>query len=245
MLKVYICEDDAKQCMHVKSIIEKAILIEAYDMELVMFTSDPHKIIESIQNTNNTGIYFLDIDLKTDIDGFILAESIRKQDPRGFIIFITANADMLPLTFKYKCEAMDYIIKGPDTDYIKRINSCLQEANDRFSGQNSLNTKVFNFKFGDTISHERFDNIILFENNPDNPHKISMYSTNRVVDFRSALKEVEKNLDERFAKCSNRCIINLDMLDYVDKKGNIVTMKTGQTVLASTRYIRSLLKKIQ
>jgi DNA-binding LytR/AlgR family response regulator len=70
-----------------------------------------------------------------------------------------------------------------------------------------------------------------------------MYSTNRVVEFRSALKDVEKSLDERFIKCSNRCIINSDMLESVDRKENIIIMKTGQTVTVSTRYIRTLLKK--
>lgn len=45
------------------------------------------------------------------MNGFELAQEIRKFDPRGFIIFITTHAELSYMTFTYKVEALDYIIK--------------------------------------------------------------------------------------------------------------------------------------
>lgn len=245
MLKIYICEDEHRQLLKLKNIIQNNIFMQAYDMELSIITPNPYEIINELKKTSFTGIYFLDIDLKSKLNGFDLAESIRKYDPRGFIIFITAKINMLPLTFKYKCEAMDYIIKAPETNMGVRIAECLNEANARFSVQNSSVNKVFSFKFGDTIINEEFNNIVLIETNAENPHKLSMYAIGRALDFRESLKEVEKKLDKRFMKCSGSCIINTDMVENVDKKSRIITLKTGQTVSVSTRSIKSLLERIE
>ena len=111
MLKAFICEDNKNQREKLTKIIEDIILIENYDMDLGLSTSDPYELINSITGTTNTGIYFLDVDLHSDINGIQLAEKIREHDPRGFIVFITTHAEMSYLTFIYKVEAMDYIIK--------------------------------------------------------------------------------------------------------------------------------------
>lgn len=243
MLDIYICEDDMKQLVKFKNTIANAVMMEPYDMELSVTTANPHEVIEVMKQSNNTGIYFLDIDLKSDIDGFDLSEAIRRYDPRGFIIFITANADMFQLTFKYKCEAMDFIVKGSETNIDDRIRECLKEANIRFLGRDNKHKEVFIFKFGDTFSHEEFGNIVFFEINADNTHKVSMYSMQRAVDFRSSLKEVETGLDNRFIRCNNSCIINIDMIENINKRERLVTMKTGQKIDISIRSVRPIIMK--
>ena len=52
-----------------------------------------------------TGIYFLDVDLKSDINGIKLGSKIREKDTRGFIIFTTTHLEMSYFAFKYKVEA--------------------------------------------------------------------------------------------------------------------------------------------
>lgn len=244
MLDVYICEDNVRQLSRLKTIVANNIMIEPYDMKLCVSTTDPYELIEVMKESSNTGIYFLDIDLKADINGFDLSESIRKYDPRGFIIFITANANMFQLTFKYKCEAMDFIVKDTKTNIGDRIRECLKEANTRFVGRETKRKEVFVFKFGDAISHEEFENIIFFEINVDNPHKVCMYSMQRAVDFRSSLKEVETCLDDRFIRCNGSCIINTDMIESLDKKIRLVTMKTGQRIDVSMRSVKPIMIKI-
>jgi len=124
VLKIFICEDNKVQREKFENIIENIIIIENYDMDLQLSTEDPFEIINYLKSNNTSGLYFLDVDLHSDINGIQLAEKIREYDPRGFIVFITTHAEMSYLTFLYKVEAMDYIIKDNYNNIQQRISEC-------------------------------------------------------------------------------------------------------------------------
>ena len=111
MIDVYICEDDIKQLDTIKKYVQNTIIIEELDMNITLATNDPHTVLEKLQNAQNPGLFFLDIELRSDMDGLFLAQKIRKHDPRCFIIFITSHSEMSFMTFQYKVEALDFIIK--------------------------------------------------------------------------------------------------------------------------------------
>ncbi|MFR6242645.1 MAG: hypothetical protein ACLUJ1_14485 [Mediterraneibacter faecis] len=64
--------------------------------------------------------------------GLILAQELRKIQPRCFIIFITSHSEMSILTFQYKVEALDFIIKDSSENIRKRIHECLMDINKKF-----------------------------------------------------------------------------------------------------------------
>lgn len=112
MLPVYICEDDYEILCIQKEYIEKQILINGYDMKIVVCSRHPEEIIETAKNSTQRGIYFLDIELKSEpMDGFGLGSKIRETDPRGFIIYITAFGELAFETFRYHLEAMTILLK--------------------------------------------------------------------------------------------------------------------------------------
>ena len=112
MLDIYICEDNKKQLSLFTGYIRDALLIENLDMQIVLASSDPDEILEGMKASSNMGVFFLDIDLKSRINGLTLAQEIRKLQPRCFIIFITSHSEMGFLTFQYKVEPLDFIIKS-------------------------------------------------------------------------------------------------------------------------------------
>lgn len=240
MLKAFICEDNKKQKEKITKIIEDIILIENYDIDLGLSTSDPYELITSITGTTNTGIYFLDIDLHSDINGIQLAEKIREHDPRGFIVFITTHAEMSYLTFIYKVEAMDYIIKDNYADIKQRIKDCIQNAHDRYKSKSSELQKVFSIKVNDKIINIDYNDILFFETS-STIHKIILHSINRQVEFYGKMKEIEKNLDDRFIRCHTSFIINRDKIKEIDKKNRIAYMINDEECLISTRSIKKLL----
>ena len=71
--------------------VQNAVLIEELDIQLILDTGDPYVLLEKLKTSQNTGIYFLDIDLGSNINRMKLAQQIRLFAPRGFIIFITAH----------------------------------------------------------------------------------------------------------------------------------------------------------
>lgn len=239
MLKAFVCEDNQNQKEKLTKIIEDIILIENYDIDLALSTSDPYELIDNIKGTSNTGIYFLDVDLHSDINGIQLAEKIRKHDPRGFIIFITTHAEMSYLTFIYKVEAMDYIIKDNYNNIKQRISECINNAHNKYKTKSSELQKIFSIKVEDKIINIDYNDILFFETS-STIHKVVLHSLNRQVEFYSKMKEVENSLDERFIRCHNSFIVNKDKIKELDKKNRIAYMINGEKCLISTRGIKNL-----
>lgn len=146
MLKVFICEDNKEERERFSKIISDIILIENYDIELELVSSNPNELINHIAKNDFSGLYFLDIDLKSEINGIELAAKIRKYDSRGFIVFITTHAEMSYLTFIYKVEAMDYIIKDDYNRIRERIGQCIEDANTKYSAKTTELQKNFYYQ---------------------------------------------------------------------------------------------------
>ncbi len=63
MLNIFVCEDNPAQRQTIVQIIQNIVLIEELDMRLVLAAGDPYVLLDKVKTTQNTGIYFLDIDL--------------------------------------------------------------------------------------------------------------------------------------------------------------------------------------
>lgn len=240
MLKVFICEDNKEQLMNFKKIVNNVLLIENFDMELALATSSPHELIEYINGGTISGIYFLDIDLHADINGIELAEKIRKIDPRGFIIFVTTHAEMSYLTFIYKVEAMDFIIKDNYKNIKERIHECIKNANEKYSCKAGIN-KVFNIKSEDMVINIDYNNIIFFETSPS-IHKVIVHCEDRQIEFYGRMKEIEEIVKgDNFYRCHTSFIINKSKIEKIDKKNRVVYMTSGEECLISTRGLKGLL----
>ncbi len=103
-------------------------------MKLLISTDNPEELIEQLKKSENTGLYFLDIDLKSSKNGLMLAKEIREYDPRGFIVFITSHSEMSFITFQYKVEALDFILKNDPHQLQHRICECIENVNSTPSG---------------------------------------------------------------------------------------------------------------
>ena len=77
MLDIFVCEDNDAQRRTVVKIIENTVLMEELDMQLALDTGDPYVLLEKVKTSQNTGIYFLDIDLSSNMNGMKLAQQIR------------------------------------------------------------------------------------------------------------------------------------------------------------------------
>lgn len=239
MLKVFICEDNYMQKESIENIIKNTIAKEELDIEIALSTSMPNKILDYISINQEEGIYFLDIDLNSDINGIQLAEQIRQYDPRGFIVFVTTHAEMSYLTFIYKVEAMDYIIKDDYFNMEERIAQCILNANKKYTTKKNNTRKIFTIKVEDRIINIDFDDIIYFQTS-EVTHKLILHTESRQIEFFARIKEVEKQLDNRFCRCHRSYIINKDYVKEIDTKKRIVYMINGIKCLASVRLIKKL-----
>ena len=67
-LPIILCDDDTLLLSHYKSVIENWIMINDYEMKLVLATTDPEDIFLFLKNNKFTNsLFFLDIDLGNNL----------------------------------------------------------------------------------------------------------------------------------------------------------------------------------
>jgi two-component system response regulator AgrA len=241
MLRIYICEDEDAQRLKIAKCITDYIMAENYDAQLSLAASGPDELLAAITGSRDTGLYFLDVDLNHEMNGIKLAETIRRHDPRGYIIFITTHGEALPLTFKYKVEAMDYIIKDDIENIGPRIAACVKDAYTKHTSQaDSGHNYVFKMTEQRLVAMP-YDKIIFIETAPNVPRKVILHSDDGLYEYYGKLDEIHKKLDGRFFRCHKSFIVNTRAIETVDGKDGLIRLRGGQSCLASTRRVNKLI----
>ncbi len=239
MLNIFVCEDNLVQRRTIVQIIQNAVMIEELDMKLVLDSGDPYVLLEEIKASQNTGIYFLDIDLNSDMNGMKLAQQIRRLDPRGFIIFITAHSELSYMTFQYRVEAMDFVLKDNPVEAKVKIKECLLNAMERYTLHTNKTRKVYTTQVGGRKISVDYDDIFFFETS-GNIHKVILHAKDRQIEFSSTMKELTSTLDDNFVRCHRSFLVNKNNIKEVDAKNRIIYFTNGETCLMSTRMMKGL-----
>lgn len=239
MIPLYLCEDDGMQLKRLVSLIENMTLIYDWDMSIVAAVSSPAALLAAASTTKpETAIYFLDIDLKSDMDGVTLATEIRKFDPRAFIVFVTTHDEMVFYTLQYKVEPLDYIIKD-SPDFTNQIKSSLQNAYNKYQVPNIPILDTIAIPVEKRVIILPMDDIMYIEPSYQ-AHKIVIHKINERLEITSSLKNIKKKLDERFVHCHKAYIINCHHVTEINKDTLTVTFKNGETCPCSVRLCTSL-----
>ena len=239
MLDIFVCEDNAAQRRTVVNIIQNTVLIEELDMQLTLDTGDPYMLLEKVKTSQNTGIYFLDIDLNSNMNGMKLAQQIRLYDPRGFIIFITAHSELSYMTFQYRVEAMDFVLKDNPAEAKVKLRECLLNAMERHTLQTNKTHKVYTLEVGGRKINVNYEDILFFETS-SNIHKVILHAKDRQIEFPGTIKELASALSGDFVRCHQSFLINKKNIKEIDAKSRIIHFINGETCLMSTRMMKAL-----
>lgn len=239
MLKVFICEDNDQQRFKIETLIKNYIMMEELDMTIALSTHDPYDILTYIDESHDTtGVFFLDIDLESDIDGIQLGSKIRNKCIDSKIIFITTHSELLSLTFTYKVEAMDYIAKDNDATLFIRIKSAIDQALQHYQRKSTQKNERISIKVGSQIRTFSLKDIMFFETSPT-PHKIELHLLNSSLEFYGKINEVVE-LSPSFKRVHHSFVVNQENVISIDKKKRELTMVNGEICLASARLIKNI-----
>ncbi|GFP78028.1 LytR/AlgR family response regulator transcription factor [Clostridium fungisolvens] len=242
-MNIILCEDDEKQRIDILRNIDYIIKENNLEMSVYMSTDSPYDVLKIADESSEVKLYILDVELNSDIDGIELADKIRNKDPLSFLIFITSHSELAYLTFKYKVEAFDYIVKDSRGNLFKELNDALIKIQRR-SSNGDENKKFFIIRDGRSITKIELEDILFFETTTIK-NKLKVNCINRCKEFYSKLKDVEECLDERFIKCHKSFIVNTDNIELINKKEKLIYMKNGQTCYLSKTYTKELLEKLK
>lgn len=227
MIPVYICDDEQAISRRLKKIISDQIMILNSDMGPVQTADCPAGLLELQQQNMVPAIYFLDIDFPGQISGLELAQKLRRYDPRGFIVFITAHGDLAFETFRLRLEAMDYIVKGDYDAMSVRVRACLTSIQDRLRDEPSGQGRYCTLKLFDTIRHIPIEDILYFEA-LGYKHTLRLHLVNELLEFNSSLEHFGEQLGDGFWRCHRGFLVNREHIRTVHLKEQIVELDTGE-----------------
>ena len=243
MIHIYLCEDDERQLKRWKDIIEKYLLMNSTESVLYCATSIPDELISTRKKSNIIGLYFLDIDLQSKQNGIELAQEIRRYDPRGYIVFVTTHSEMAVLTFQYKVEAMDFIVKDEPKTLPDQICACVRNAEINYKNQLNLSNRLLSVKI-DKSSLILDQNDIIAVTTCEDYHKIMIHTRSGIKQITGTLKELNGILNSSFCQCSRSVIVNLKHVNKYCKENSLLIMDNKETYPVSFRMMGKLQKAL-
>lgn len=242
MLDIIICEDNNYQRKVIEDIIINQLKKLNLEISIALTTDNPDDVIKYVKDCKvKPFIYFLDVELKSEINGIELAKKIRKYDPMGYIVFVTSHAELTLLTFEYKVQAMDYIAKNDLNKMENKINECIKEAYNDYKSS-SVKTGPIQINVGNKVIYFNSDDILFFETTDKN-HRIRIHTKDETIEFHGTLKEIEEVLPDSYYKPHRSYLVNTKKIKCIDKKELIIHMTNNETCYIALRYLNGLLKK--
>lgn len=243
MIHIYLCEDDKNQLNRWIDIIEKYLLMNSTESSLFCAVSKPEELLTKRKRSDAIGLYFLDIDLQAEKNGIELAQEIRKYDPRGYIVFVTTHSEMAILTFRYKVEAMDFIVKDVPETLPEQICACIQNAENNYKTQLDTSSSLLSVKI-DKTSLVLDQNDIIAITTAEDYHKIIIHTKNGIRQIAGSLKELNASLNSSFCQCSRSAIVNVKHVIKYSREEGQITMDNKEVFPVSIRMMSKVRKAL-
>ncbi|MFR3791942.1 MAG: LytR/AlgR family response regulator transcription factor [Blautia massiliensis (ex Durand et al. 2017)] len=234
MIPVYICDDEPPIRKNLEQIVAGQILILDSDMGPVRALDDPDELLRAQREDAVPAIYFLDIDFPGRMSGLELAQKLRRYDPRGFIVFITAHSDLAFETFRLRLEALDYIVKGDRDAMTVRVQHCLESIRERMQAQRPGQGGYCTVKILDTVRHIPVDSILYLEA-VGLRHTLRLHMDGELLEFNSSLDHFAAQLGDGFWRCHRSFLVNRARIRAVHLKEQTVELDNGEICLLSRK----------
>ena len=242
-LPIILCDDDIMLITHYKQIIKNLIMINDYDMELVLVTTDPHDVLLYHHKANLTNcLFFLDIDLGKNLTGIDVAQLLRKENEFAKIVFITSHQELALETLRRQIAPLDYIVKDGKTEK-QQIENILKICNEQTVINQKSNLRHVSFAIGSRNFKIDLASIYFLETSVT-PHKVILYGENMMYEFYGKMNELEKEYPE-LLRVHRSFLINTNQIRSVDFKTRRIVFPEEYTCdfsISKTKVLKMNLK---
>lgn len=238
MIKVYLCDDEPIWLKKIEHAIITYQVRTDWDFSIAAKASSPDELLAYIKEQKPShGIYFLDVDYKTTVNGIDLGAELRRLDPNAFLFFITTHEEMAMETFRLKLMALDYIIKDSD-NFREQIHQCLRHIEDTYaSQQNTAETLTLQISGSHRILLKKD---IYYIESQKGQHKLSIHTTQGVLSISASLGALQQELGQDFILCSKGCLVNVTHIIATDYSKKALTLNNGELCQCSIRMWKQI-----
>lgn len=217
-LSVFICDDEPIILHNFEKTIASWIMINDYDMKLVLATSNSYQISEYIKDHDiSDSLFFLDIDLGGQ-SGIDLAQQIREVSDFAQIVFLTSHGELAIETLRRQIAPLNYIVKGETAaDQIKEVLDD-RDKHRYINGEHP--EKYLKVQTGTTTTKIDMEKIYYIETSVT-PHKVCLYGEELMLEFYGKLNDIADDNPE-FFRAHKSFLINPEKIVSIDFKNRII-----------------------
>ena len=189
MLSIFVLEDELLQQSRIENVIQELIAQKSLQCKPPKIFGKPHQLLEAITERGSHQLFFLDIEIKgEEKKGLDIAKEIRKKDPNATIVFVTTHSEFMPITFKYKVAALDFIDKSlSEEEFAERICSAIEYTIEKAG--TTVSEDAFTFETAMAHIQVPFNNILYFETSPT-IHKVILHTKDERLEFYASIAEI-------------------------------------------------------
>lgn len=242
MLNIFVLEDNFFQQSRIESAIKKCMSDNNLKYRQLEIFGKPQQLLDAIEETGNHQFFFLDIEIKDEEKkGMEIAREIRAKDPSANIVFVTTHSEFMPLTYRYRVSALDFIDKSlDDKDYQEAVSSVLLHAAENVTSM--IGEDSFSFKSKHSQIQVPFSDILYFETS-STIHKVILTTKTGHMEFYGKVSDIAK-ADDRLYQTHRAYVVNPYNVTRIDKADNIVYFENDESCFVSRMKIKGLVERI-
>lgn len=249
MLKVVLCEDNEKALDILKQWVEKIIHDEQYQyVEICKTSTRPSEILEYIdtqRDQKDLFAFFLDIDLRNQINGIMLAEYIKEHLSESKIVFITAHSHLGMEVINKHIEPFAYLTKPLKLEVFKIHFDSLYQTYQRYNETNK-NITIMLSAFGKSQIAE-LDHIVYIETDPEKEGYIIVHEISGRYYHKSTLSRFLEEISQKrdsFIQVYKSYIVNTKYITKFDRYHKIIELGDVQLQTSRDKKVQELIEKM-
>ncbi len=231
MLNFVMCDDNVSVLNKLAKMLESIFIKYNIEACIGLQSSNAEEVIKYIE-TNKVDVLFLDINLKSEISGFDIADIARKKNKSSYIIFTTGHLEYALVAYKYK--TFDYlpkpIVKERLEETVLRLVDDIKNTPSKFIKLNNNKTIINE----DEINYIKKDGM-----------KLVFCTNSRTYETYSSFSKIENCLPENFVRCHKSYIANVKNISNINSNNNTIVFSKDNYCSIGAKYKNNILEVIK
>ena len=215
MLNFVLCDDNQNILSKLEKMLEAIFIKNNLSGQVSFTTAEPDELLKYTQ-FNHFDVLILDIDLKSNVSGIDLANTIRSKNKKAYIIFSTAHLEYLMIAYKYK--TFDFLAK-PIT--IERLEETVLRL---FNDISNVNTTFF--KVNNKAGYVNSNSIFFIQKQGK---KAILKTEIGDYELTSSFSDILVRLPKNFVRCHKSYIVNVNKISGI-KSDNVIIFKDNNEI---------------
>lgn len=229
--RIAVCDDEKDMLSILSDYLNAVFLKKGVEMELREFTEG--KTLLEQHRIKPFQAIFLDISMP-GIDGFQIAEVLRKKNKRAKIVFVTSKDELVYQSFDY--QPFHFIRKAEAIEMEKQFDHVVDKLID--DSKNCAKIKLL-LPYG-TTEEVNVNDIIMIQS--DKNYLEYEFNNGKILRVRESMAIAEENLQKYdFIRISSRIMINISYVVRVREREGEVVLKSGYVYSVSRNYKKSVI----